>query len=156
MAHFRSLPSDSGASVPLGLSQHLDPLGCPDSASSRFGQSIVTGSCLPVHCRFVPVWFSHEVRRSSTVQATELLNVQRVTAVHESGIHDGHKQFGGKSNEHAHKSGPGNADDDEGMLVEKNRAANHAAVALKTILPTCVPQDDIRRAVWPAIPCRER
>src|SRR5579871_1649250 len=43
------------------------------------------------------------------------------------------------------------AEDREGMLVQAYDAAHDAAIALKTALPETVAQDDVRRAIRPAL-----
>ncbi len=62
-------------------------------------------------------------------------------------VDDGHVEIGIEKQKRSAKAGRGNADYGEGMLVDLDDAAQHAAIVLKMAVPIVVAEYDVRRAV---------
>src|SRR5579871_6079460 len=62
-------------------------------------------------------------------------------------VDDGHEELGSEEQQSTVELGRSNAEDGEGMLVEQNGVADHAAIAMKMALPIFISQHDVGSAV---------
>src|SRR5215469_256786 len=66
-------------------------------------------------------------------------------------VHHGHEDIRSEKQYGPLESWRCHAKDGEWMLVEPNNAAHHGAIVLKVVVPICVGEHDIGRAVWPVL-----
>src|SRR5215469_3491326 len=74
-------------------------------------------------------------------------NIQNVLAVHLFLVDDRHEEIGRYGQQSSAETRRRHTDDGKRMLVELNRTADHAAIVLKTAVPKCIAEHEIRCAV---------